>query len=805
MKILRNETNLLKQRKNTYCASVALLALLCAASASRAMEAEGGNELPRIRCLWNLEKKSFRASALEILEKKVLNGPFQTNPKMRINYLKKLSEFLKENSAHILNLEILNSGRDTEETPLSKFYNDTLAHIMQSSLLPEEKGLQALKAKIFYSRLPYKFTQLNSEDLNKIKNETNEIATDLVVNRQISKARKDYLNNFYPTGNPEISDERLKKRDSLALECCEPLLKGKINFKVALSKIENQKKIGFLESAKNYPLAQYYLAALYAANGSLEDAFELCSNIVDNENLLKPYPLAAYKLAKFYETGFIDGDFRLKAYPEKALDYLKEAAQQGHPYAQYELVNYFISNREIEQGIDYLLQSAEGGYSSAQLLLAQKFEQGDGDIVNKNLSEASKWYKKAADQGEEEAYYSLGHIYEDSKDDKNAISFYTKSKDPRAYVRLGEIYLKDIEGQSKNTTEAIKCFRNAADQGNADGDYYLGLMDLRGVDDGTPNFPAALEKFEAASKKDHAKALFQLGVMKQFGIGTNQSYAEAKTFYERAAKKGHPQATYELGCLYIRGLSEIEQDKYVVSLKLWEEAAGLGYAKAAYKAGKGYLNIWSHTKDETSAQNAKKYLGQAADARHTDSLYWLGRMHELGTVVEKNPTKAIENYEKAANVGHASAQFNLGMLYAADPEQKDKAFGWFESAAKQYHVEALRVLQEHYFKVNDLNKHFEITKTLSKHLKLRNINRSAKKGHRESIQWLKEESDKANPVAQRYYGKLLETGVVHAQNGESEISIHESLGLYGKASKENHKAKHRLDELVQALGYSGIH
>ena len=46
------------------------------------------DEMPRVRCLWNLGPKVYQEAALKILEKKISQEYFQRNHKLRITYLK---------------------------------------------------------------------------------------------------------------------------------------------------------------------------------------------------------------------------------------------------------------------------------------------------------------------------------------------------------------------------------------------------------------------------------------------------------------------------------------------------------------------------------------------------------------------------------------------------------------------------------------------------------------------------------------------------------------------------------------------
>lgn len=64
------------------------------------------------------------------------------------------------------------------------------------------------------------------------------------------------------------------------------------------------------------------------------------------------------------------------------------------------------------------------------------------------------------------------------------------------------------------------------------------------------------------------------------------------------------------------------------------------------------------------------------------ALFNLGQMYRRGEGVEPNHDAAIAYYERAAGMGHRSAQANLGTLYFfASPPQPDKALHWWRMAA----------------------------------------------------------------------------------------------------------------------------
>ena len=73
----------------------------------------------------------------------------------------------------------------------------------------------------------------------------------------------------------------------------------------------------------------------------------------------------------------------------------------------------------------------------------------------------------------------------------------------------------------------------------------------------------------------------------------------------------------------------------------------------------------------------------------------LGGMYEKGKGVESDDKKAVHWYNKAASLGEATAQFKLALMYAKGKgvESDDKkAIHWYRKAAEQGHAKAQNLL-----------------------------------------------------------------------------------------------------------------
>jgi len=92
------------------------------------------------------------------------------------------------------------------------------------------------------------------------------------------------------------------------------------------------------------------------------------------------------------------------------------------------------------------------------------------------------------------------------------------------------------------------------------------------------------------------------------------------------------------------------------------------------------------------AEQAVSWYRRAAEAGHADAQFNLGVCYVNGDGVAKDAEQAVSWYRRAAEAGHASAQFNLGICYfngdgvAKDAEQ---AVSWYRRAAEAGDIKML--------------------------------------------------------------------------------------------------------------------
>jgi uncharacterized protein len=172
--------------------------------------------------------------------------------------------------------------------------------------------------------------------------------------------------------------------------------------------------------------------------------------------------------------------------------------------------------------IQQLNTLGDAGNVPAQIMLGALYNKGGA--VEPNDKMAAVWFEKAANQGNAEAQYQLGNLYENSqlsKDYKTAANWYQKAAQQgsaKAQARLGIFYAEGM-GVNKNANEAILWSGKAALQGNADAQYWFGLNYLQGKH-AIKDAQIAMGWLTKAAAQGHSDALLLMARAYQRGEGT---------------------------------------------------------------------------------------------------------------------------------------------------------------------------------------------------------------------------------------------------------------------------------------------
>lgn len=199
-----------------------------------------------------------------------------------------------------------------------------------------------------------------------------------------------------------------------------------------------------------------------------------------------------------------------------------------------------------------LMDAEEVVFSISYLLEAQQqyLFSGNKDLQTEDYLKIYELFEKAADNGEEEAYYYLGIMNYAGEgvpqDREKALYWLQKSVDAgneEAIARIGSIYLHDEEVQ--DDTRAREIFQKVAEsERNETAEYYLGQIYAEGLGV-EQNYQKALEWFKKAADPFHAigmtgyhplalRAMLNVGKFYEEGLVGEKDYAAAEPWYDKA-------------------------------------------------------------------------------------------------------------------------------------------------------------------------------------------------------------------------------------------------------------------------------
>jgi TPR repeat protein len=227
--------------------------------------------------------------------------------------------------------------------------------------------------------------------------------------------------------------------------------------------------------------------------------------------------------------------------------------------------------------------------------------------------------------------------------------------------------------------------------------YRLGMSyaDSSGVNQ---NYSMAVEYWRKAAELGHSGAQRSLGFAYAHGSGVGQDYLEAARWYLKSAEQGDVNAQYNLGGLYAQGLG-VAQD-LAEAEKWWIKAAAQGddqakkCLQALYSAAAGQNNS-NRSSARTQGYSGAGISGQnAQDLDNPDVQFEMGNKYYFNSEKsgQKHYAEAVAWWRKAAEQGHAEAQFSLGFYgygQGKGTEQNfKKAAEWYRKSARQGYSKA---------------------------------------------------------------------------------------------------------------------
>lgn len=267
------------------------------------------------------------------------------------------------------------------------------------------------------------------------------------------------------------------------------------------------------------------------------------------------------------------------------------------------------------------------------------------------------------------------------------------SLDEKTHQKLGSsLSFESADPQLKRNLlkEALHYLKRLADKGYVEAQYLLGDAYSSGAFGKVDN-KEAFVLFLAAAKHGHTESAFRTAHCYEEGLGTGRDARKGLEFLKIAASKNHAAAMYKLGVYSFYGRMGLPDN--VVTKKLgikWlERALNVATeltAAAPYELGKIYFSGFMDIllKDE---KYALELYAQAAALGHVEAAAILGHYYEVGELVPEDANLSIHYYTKAALGGHAEAMLAMCAWYLVGldpylPKDDGEAFEWAKRAAQ---------------------------------------------------------------------------------------------------------------------------
>jgi len=340
----------------------------------------------------------------------------------------------------------------------------------------------------------------------------------------------------------------------------------------------------------------------------------------------------------------------------------RRAAERGHAISMVslgELYSWGVPGvpKDEKKSLEWLLKAGRRGNVDAAVSLGLMYLGKPYSDIPEDLSEAAKWFRKAAEHGESRAQWQLALLClrADPPDASQAAKWMSKAAaqgNARAQCALGRMFAEG-DGVEKDDLKAEEWLLKAAENGNAEAMFFLGRM-------------YALEERAVHDCRKGVQWLLKIPEKDTFHTGAMHCLVEA---YRRLADLGDPEAQFRLACLISNG--RFIRFDFEDAERLFRKADAQGYAGALQSMVDMYRSNIEWGSSELQ--------------------YRFGTMLASGDGVERNVAEAVECFLKAANNGYAKAWFRLGEIFeAGNGVERDftRAAEFFENAASTGDEEA---------------------------------------------------------------------------------------------------------------------
>lgn len=442
---------------------------------------------------------------------------------------------------------------------------------------------------------------------------------------------------------------------------------------------------------------------------------------------------ALVELGKVYES--------MEEY-DLAMETFNEAMDKGSDIGRSYYARMFAyglgTDIDYQKAIDLLNISVENNDGLGMAVLGKLYMEGKG--VEKDLPKAIELFERSSDLKCPEGNNELAACYLKGIgvpiDNVKAADYYTNSADVGntiALYNLAKMAMNGV-GIKKDYKYAIELLHRASRLGCLSADIEAGNCFLdRGKDE------KAFKCFKKAADAGNASAKAMIGKMYRYGIGVDQDYGSAVHYLKSGVEDNNPEAMQVLGRCYEEGQGVKKDLKK--ALNLYKNSGNLGFVGGLDCYARFLLSGTGMAKPDPI--KAIEVFKKAADAGSETSAFNLAVIYNNGQTegIPYNPEQAFHYFQIAADLGNNDSQYYIArMLKNGIGTKKNvpKAAELFEKIISENGKEMVDSMTElasiHFYNM------------------MPNTDLSI------AAKYYKEAADLGNTVAQTNWGYMLETG-----------------------------------------------
>lgn len=451
---------------------------------------------------------------------------------------------------------------------------------------------------------------------------------------------------------------------------------GKVD--TSLEKMQKAVKLGFTK-------AMYELGKIYMLKKNYSEA--------------EKWFLQSEKQGELQATERLTEIYNIEKNDVKREEKLSVLSNQKRTAYMYELGKLYIRKGEYVKAEELFTKLKDYGIIKAADRLSDIKE------ILKNESKAELADKKMLEQDKNLEKSDVEMIFSEAQK-----MLFSNPEKAKAYLekieknkRLAASYLGEYYMDKFDVENTKKWLENAAERGEVSSIYDLGLLYEE-----EKNYEEAEKWYKKALGKNYMIPLSRLGNIYE----KKGDYKEAEKWYKKGVQNDNRGAIKSLALLYEKEGNSEESEKLLIKLSEKNDFFGMLSLSEKYHNEKNYEEAEKIDKKlyELGAVDRINLIGKAEEYKknyeEAEKWYLIGAkqgniesMLNLGIFYDKikggkDKEKAIEWYEKAANLNESKAMYLLAQLYQQDFNDMGLARKWYLRALKNGRMDAKLKLKE---------------------------------------------------------------------------------------------------------------